>query len=877
VAGLVGCGLLSAALQTYIESVRLPDDPRKPQASVLYYRDGHTVLARVGVTDHNDVPLSEVPLPVRRAVLAAEDRDFYRHGAVSARGVGRAVWANATGDRQGGSTITQQYARNAYLNQERSLTRKAKELALAVKLERRYSKEEILERYLNTIYFGRGAYGIAAAAHAYFGVPPGQLSLAQGAVLAAVIKDPWHFDPAVDAAAARDRWTWIVEAMQDAGWAEQTPRYPPVRARAGVSGPNGLVVDQVEKEVAAHGIPPQLLRTRGLSVVTTLDPVVQAAALDSVAATLRTQPDGLRAALVAVDPATGAVRAYYGGDRGQGYFDDAAAWRPAAATFTPIALAAALRQGIGFGSQWDGSSPRFFPDRDGAPLLNRDGVQCPNCTLEKAMVESLSTPLYALTQRIGAARVRDVAIALGIPATQDGRPSLVDLPGEPRPGRTRADIAIGRYPVAAADLATVYATFAAGGVRSTRHFVESVSGSRVAAPEQERVLDPQVAADVSAVLAAALDDRALALDRPAAGKTGTHQWGNTSDNQDAWLAGYTPQLATAVWLGRSVPGPIRDSGGAPIAGGTVPAELWKAFVGAALRGQPALPFPPPARVGRTDVGDAGAVNPDDPRVAAPRRGPLPVIRTAHAGKSLALTFDDGPSEYTGAVLDILDQYGVKATFCVVGDKLTGSSQILRRVVAAGHALCNHSTHHDDLGTATPDRVRADIAGTDAAIAAAAPGAVVTYFRAPYGNWGASSEVATQVGRTPLGWSVDSEDWKLRGADVIVSTIEAQLRPGSVVLLHDGGGDRRQTLDALRILVPRLQRQGWRFDFPAVTVAPAPVVVSPGVASPSTAPVSPALESTPFPESAPSLEPTPSPEPSSPESTPSAESTPDPSP
>jgi membrane peptidoglycan carboxypeptidase len=857
---MLGSGVLAAAVQAYVESVHLPDDPRKPQASVLYYRDGRTVLARLGVTDHNDVPLSEVPLPVRRAVLAAEDRGFYRHGAVSARGVARAVLANAGGDLQGASTITQQYARNAYLSQERSLDRKAKELALAVKLERRYSKDEILERYLNTIYFGRGAYGIAAAAHAYFGVPPGQLSVAQGAVLAAVIKDPWHFDPAVDAAAARERWTWIVDAMRSAGWADRTPRYPPVRARAGVSGPNGHVVDQVEKEVSAHGIAPQRLRTGGLSVVTTLDPVVQAAALDSVAATLRNQPAGLRAALVAVDPASGAVRAYYGGDRGQGYFDDAAAWRPAAAAFTPIVLAAALGQGIGFASRWDGSSPRFFPDRDGAPLRNHDGVQCPNCTLETAMVESLSTPFYALTQRIGAARVRDVAIALGIPATRGGRPSLADLPGEPRPGRTRADIAIGRYPVTAADLATVYATFAAGGVRRTRHFVESVTGWWAAAPDADRVLDPRVAADVSAVLAAALDGRALGLDRPAAGKTGTHGWGDTRDNQDAWLAGYTPQLATAVWLGRSVPGPIRDSGGAPIAGGTVPAELWKAFVGEALRDQPVLPFPPAARVGRTDVGDAGAVNPDAARSPAPRRGPLPVIRTAHDGRHLALTFDDGPSEYTGAVLDILDRYGVKATFCVVGDKLTGSGPILRRMVAAGHALCNHSAHHDDLGSAAPDRVRADISATDAEIAAIAPGAVVTYFRAPYGNWGASSEVATEVGRTPLGWSVDSEDWKLRGADVIVSTIEAQLRPGAVVLLHDGGGDRRQTLDALRILVPRLQRQGWRFDFPAVTVAPAPVAASPSTttaASPAAEP-GPSPESTPLPGSSPSAHATPSP-------------------
>ena len=251
--------------------------------------------------------------------------------------------------------------------------RKAREFALAVKLERTVSKDEILARYLNTIYYGRGAYGIAAAAHAYFGVPPERLDAAQGAVLAAVIR-PVVLRPGRQP--RRGPRPVAVDRRRDG-------RHRPARIPGGAARPpaapaaNGLVVDQIERELARHGITSQQLHTGGLSVVTTLDATAQGAALDLVGAALRDQPDGLRAALVAVDPASGAVRAYYGGGQGRGYFDDAAA-PPPAATFKPVALAAGLREGIGYLSRWDGRSPRLFADRGGAPLVNRDGVQCPS-------------------------------------------------------------------------------------------------------------------------------------------------------------------------------------------------------------------------------------------------------------------------------------------------------------------------------------------------------------------------------------------------------------------------------------------------------------------------------------------------------------------
>ncbi|BFU46576.1 transglycosylase domain-containing protein [Krasilnikovia sp. MM14-A1004] len=830
------CGAGAATAEAYVDSVPLPGDPVAPQASVLYYRDGRTVLDRVGTYDHSDVPLSAVPSAVRKAVLAAEDRDFYQHAGVSARGVLRAAVAVAHGGRQGASTITQQYVRNAYLTQDFSLDRKARELALAVKLERQLGKDEILSRYLNTIYFGRRAYGIAAAAHAYFGVTPEQLTPAQAAVLAAVIKDPTGFDPAVDPAAARERWEWVVSAQYKLGWLRGDVRYPAIApTNPPDAGPAGLVVDRVERELAAHGVSAQTLHTRGLSVVTTLDPAAQEAAGTLIRAQLGKQPAGLQAALVALDPTTGGVRAYYGGDKGRGYFDQAAAPHPAAATFKPIVLAAAEHAGIGYRSRWDGSSPRLFPSRNGVPLNNPGNRQCGDCTLEQAMVQSLNTPFYAVTERIGADRVRDMAVNLGVSPRYDGRTSMVDVKGDPQPGRTRPDIAMGRYPVTPSDLASVFATFAAGGVRNDRYFVESARdpGGRTvwaAAPRGRTVLDPGIAADVSTVLQSVVKGDGVVPERPAAGKTGTQQWADTKDNQDAWMAGYTPDLAAAVWVGKAVPGPIRDNKGSPIKGETVPARLWRDFVDDSLHDAPKRALPRPGNVGRTDVGDAGR-SPDsvaDKHDAPP--GFAPVVHTAHTGKRLALTFDDGPSPDTPRILDRLAKYHIRAVFCVVGENVAQYPGIVRRIVAEGHLLCNHSTHHDALGKLPPDKVAEDIAATDAALAAAVPGETVTYFRAPFGDWGVSAKVGAQLGHTPLGWLVDPDDWKLPGADVIASRIEQQLTERAVVLVHDGGGDRAQTVEALTGLIPKLLGQGWTFDLPETT--------QPGHRLPAAAPNSP---------------------------------------
>lgn len=194
----------------------------------------------------------------------------------------------------------------------------------------------------------------------------------------------------------------------------------------------------------------------------------------------------------------------------------------------------------------------------------------------------------------------------------------------------------------------------------------------------------------------------------------------------------------------------------------------------------------------------------------------PTGARAGSADTVALTFDDGPSAtYTPQVLDVLAEHRVRATFCLVGSQAQRFPALVRRIVAEGHALCNHSMNHDNLSTWTDERIRAGLAGTTQIIQAAAPDAPVRYFRAPYGSWGRSAAVAAQLGMVRLGWTVDPRDWSRPGVDAIVQAVRTQLRPGGIVLMHDAGGDRSQTVQALDLLLPQLREEGWTFTFPPV--------------------------------------------------------------
>ncbi|WP_344318601.1 transglycosylase domain-containing protein, partial [Actinocatenispora thailandica] len=554
----------SLALVGWAVGLPLPADPVQPQQSVLYYSDGHTVLARIGVVDRTAVPLSRVPLTVRRAVLAAEDRSFYTHGAVSGRGITRAVWADLTdGGAEGASTITQQYVRNAYLTLDRTVSRKMREIVLAEKLERRYGKDQILGRYLNTIYFGRGAYGIDAAARAYFGVPVERLDTAQGMVLATVIKDPTNFDPAVDPAGARARWRYVRAGLVSQHWlgAGQAARlrFPATRppTEADLSGPSGLIAQQVEWELERHGITAQQLRTGGLRVVTTIDRAAQ----QRTEAALRREARSanLAVAVVSVDPQTGGVRAYHGNTKGFGYFDHAGAAAVPGAVFTPLALASAFQHGLDRDRLWDGRSPQQFPDRNGVPLYNPGNAQCPRCTIDEAVAGSYDTVLYRVARATDPVRIVHDVRAAGIAARYDGRPSLVDGPDDPQPALTRPAIALGGYPVSPADLASGYATLGNDGVAVARHVVaaaRSWSGTLLyrAAPATRRAFGASAAAqtrDVAGqfpkVPAAAGPTRVLRAPEPTLYRTSVQRQGKRV--RSAWAASADDAQATVVRVG----------------------------------------------------------------------------------------------------------------------------------------------------------------------------------------------------------------------------------------------------------------------------------------------------------------------------------------
>lgn len=588
---ILGFGYLWASTD-----VPAPEAVRSPQVSAVRYADG-SVIARTGIENRTSVHLEQVSEQARLAVLAAEDRGFYEQPGISPAGILRAVWVNLRrgGVEQGGSTITQQYARNAFLSQERTVGRKLREAIIAVKLERSRSKDELLERYLNTVYFGRGAHGIEAASRTYFGVPAAELDAAQGAVLAALLRSPSGYDPARHPERARDRWAYVLDGMHGQGWLDapagslEYPQVRPPESGNELAGPEGYLVEQALEELSSLGYSRRDVGVQGLSIVTTIDREMQAAAAEAMEELTGEQPpDGVFRALVSVQPGTGRIRASYAGtDYVTGPFNAVTQGRAqAGSSFKPYVLAAALAKGIPLSTRFDGSSPQRFGDYEVKNFGRGSGAQHGRIDLVTATKDSVNTVYVPLGLEVGTRQVTRTARALGISTDmrEDG--------GFP-------SVSLGVTAVTPLEQATAYATLAAGGVRAAPFIVERIedrAGEVVyeATPDTARAVSQEVAADVTHALRQVVDSgtgRAAQLPgRPAAGKTGT-----TTGNTAAWFVGYTPGLATAVALytdgsDQALP-PL--AGVAEVTGGSVPARIWAAYTQAALDGQPAKDFPEP--------------------------------------------------------------------------------------------------------------------------------------------------------------------------------------------------------------------------------------------------------------------------------------------
>jgi penicillin-binding protein 1A len=557
--------------------------------------------------DRINVPLAEVPDVLQHAVLAAEDREFYGHGGVDPVGILRALYQDirGSGARQGGSTITQQYVKNAYLTSERSIARKIKEAVLSVKLERELDKDEILERYLNTIYFGRGAYGVGAAARAYFGKDVREIGLPEASLLAGLIRSPGSADPQDDPTEAARRRATVLMAMRQEGyvsadeqaavdamgWEYVIPRRDRTKQLQLVDDWKGIgaeyFIEEVRQEIAdKYG--EDMLYGGGLRIYTTLDHDMQEAAWTAVTSTLD-RPDDPAAALVAVDE-NGQVKAMMGGrDIETQKFNLAVgtegggSGRQAGSAFKPIVLAEAMQQGISLNSHFNAPGqlvlPRANAGRDWT-VHNYGGTEQGVLDLVDATRASSNTVYAQLMLEVGPEAVVDLAGRLGITSELPAVNSLV----------------LGSGDVSVLDMATAYSTFANRGVHNEPAMIAKVE--QVAedgdvtvveqhTPSGDRVLSEQEADLVTYCLRQVVlagTGRSANIGTPVAGKTGT-----TQDNRDAWFVGYSPRLTAAVWMGYpGAPGEetrfMNNVHGKAVTGGSFPAEIWAKFMREATQG-----------------------------------------------------------------------------------------------------------------------------------------------------------------------------------------------------------------------------------------------------------------------------------------------------
>ncbi|MDX3076384.1 transglycosylase domain-containing protein [Streptomyces sp. MI02-7b] len=658
-------GSLVAAAGIGYAMVGIPNenDAAKSQNNVFYWANGDRMVATGTGANRQNVTLAEIPKSMQYAVISAENKTFEKDSGVDPMGIGRALFNMAKGgDAQGGSTITQQYVKNTYLSQDQTVSRKFKELFISIKVGTKLKKDQILQGYLNTSYYGRGAYGIQAAAQTYYGRDAEKLTDSQCAFLAALLKGPTYYDPAgnvsIDKIAtpeanrknSEDRWRWILGEMYKDGhltkdqYDKAVAKYPMpqgLKATKGMTGQISYLVDTAKNYVLSHSkISRAELDQGGYQIYTTfekpkvdaLSRAVQEVEQDNLDPKKREKDKYVQFGAASVKPNDGAIVAIYGGPGFENnHFTNNAntSGVPVGSTWKPFVLAAAMEygtyrshgEGISPLSKYNGNDHLRVKNNDGTDVLKKDNTPFYQenesdypwgyITLRKAMEQSINTPFVQLGMDVGMDKVASVAEKAGIL-----KESLA--------GRN-ASFALGTSTPSAVRMADAYATFAASGKHTEPYSVTSVKQGGVEVPGFDKpkateAMPSEVADNVTDVLQNVIQKgtgmKALALGRAAAGKTGT-----TDSNKSAWFVGYTQQLSTSIAMFRENPKTHSllsmngTAGVASIHGGDIPTQVWTEYMKSALKGTQDTGFPKPVKIG--DIHDElGAPVSPSPSVSA---------------------------------------------------------------------------------------------------------------------------------------------------------------------------------------------------------------------------------------------------------------------
>ncbi|MGN9755626.1 transglycosylase domain-containing protein [Streptomyces sp. SD31] len=638
-------GLVAAAGIGYaMVGIPKEQDTALAQNNVFYWSNGKQMASTGGQTNRQLVSDAEIPKEMKNAVVSAENASFYEDNGIDPAGIGRALLNMARGgETQGGSTITQQFVKNTFLSQEQTISRKFKELFISIKVGQKMSKDDILAGYLNTAYYGRNAYGIQAAAQAYFGVDATKLSTSQCAFLAAVLKGPNFYNPdgGVGAGAtaesntkrAKERWSWILDRMVEVGRLSAADRakvgdFPTFKKQSSnLSGQSGYLIDIAKEYVAKKaGLSPEDLEKGGYRIYTTFDKKKVnelAAAVEKTRKGFldpkkREKDKYVQFGGASVDPQSGAIVALYGGEGyDKGHYSNNANTLgvPVGSTWKPIVLAAAMKYGthetdgkpLSPLAKYNGNDLLVIKNQNGDPIMGDNGKPFRQknegttawgmVTLKKAMEQSINSPFAQLGIDVGLSNTQKLANDMGISSSFFDQANIRNV-----------SFSLGTSTPSAIRMADAYGSFAASGDHYEPYSVTKVikDGEEVPGfkpPEKKIAMDAEIANNVTDVLENVVQNgtgkKVADIGFPVAGKTGT-----TDQNKSAWFVGYTRELSTAVTLFRTDPDKgkllsMNGTGGVPsIHGGDIPAQVWKDYMVEAMKsyGTPE-PFPEAEPIG----------------------------------------------------------------------------------------------------------------------------------------------------------------------------------------------------------------------------------------------------------------------------------------